>query len=443
MKIFFSVLFFSTITLHADEPSMIFSQKIFELQKNSEHLLTKVDIAHTKSSKNIITQVLTDSQNKIPKEFAYSDFFKKSVNFWFHVYTQYDQSEVLIHDKGNPGLVYTTLNFDFLHKIYPDDFDRVKVQNHLAGVKLLQIKNDLEKIAAGKNITNKSLKKTLIDYFGKIPKKKTLLTLSEELRTQTGLRDHIQLAVNNLEGYQLIFNKLTKDFSLPSEIVALSILESRFNPDAVSIVDAKGIWQIMPYIGAILFPKDKNIQYEKSIPISTLGAFEILRQNYRFFKNWGLALTAYNSGIQRVRKQLKNVPKNQQSLEGLIKFNKSDSLGFAAFNFYTEFLALVHTVEYSNLIFSKHKFDHHSNLYFYFTNCSLKPKSFFKAFDKPELVEDLNQHLELELEYPRGIIIASHVPLTKKRYTLIPPDIYRFTRVSDFKKKIKLKPCRN
>ena len=199
----------------------------------------------------------------------------------------------------------------------------------------------------------------------------------------------------------------------------------------------------MPYIGAILFPKDKNIQYEKSIPISTLGAFEILRQNYRFFKNWGLALTAYNSGIQRVRKQLKNVPKNQQSLEGLIKFNKSDSLGFAAFNFYTEFLALVHTVEYSNLIFSKHKFDHHSNLYFYFTNCSLKPKSFFKAFDKPELVEDLNQHLELELEYPRGIIIASHVPLTKKRYTLIPPDIYRFTRVSDFKKKIKLKPCRN
>ncbi len=91
---------------------------------------------------------------------------------------------------------------------------------------------------------------------------------------------------------------------LPPQPVWLAEVESSFDPAAVSPSGAAGLYQLMPAtakgLGLELRPRDERFDPEKSAGASA----RYLRYLYGRFKDWPLALAAYNCGDGRLQSAL-------------------------------------------------------------------------------------------------------------------------------------------
>jgi membrane-bound lytic murein transglycosylase D len=97
--------------------------------------------------------------------------------------------------------------------------------------------------------------------------------------------------------------------NMPTELALLPIIESAFNPQALSTANAVGIWQFMPGTG-----RDFNLQQNmfkderRGVLASTDAALTYLQRLYSMFGDWQLTLAAYNWGEGNVQRAIK---KNQ------------------------------------------------------------------------------------------------------------------------------------
>ena len=84
---------------------------------------------------------------------------------------------------------------------------------------------------------------------------------------------------------------------MPTELALLPLVESAYNPRAVSPAQAAGMWQFIPSTG-----KRFNLQQDwwrddrRDVLASTTAALDYLQTLYTMFGDWQLALAAYNWG---------------------------------------------------------------------------------------------------------------------------------------------------
>lgn len=92
---------------------------------------------------------------------------------------------------------------------------------------------------------------------------------------------------------------------IPAQLVWVAEVESSFDARARSPVGAAGLFQLMPdtakRFGLSLWPRDERYQPDPSARASAL----YLKSLYDKFKDWRLALAAYNSGEGTVQRLLK------------------------------------------------------------------------------------------------------------------------------------------
>jgi membrane-bound lytic murein transglycosylase D len=106
--------------------------------------------------------------------------------------------------------------------------------------------------------------------------------------------------------YFPLFEEVFDREEVPLEIKYLAVVESALRPTAKSAAGAKGLWQFM-------FSTAKHYNLEVSSYVderfdpqrSTTAAAKYLKKLYSIFKDWDLALAAYNAGPGNVTKAIR------------------------------------------------------------------------------------------------------------------------------------------
>lgn len=146
------------------------------------------------------------------------------------------------------------------------------------------------------------------DLWERTRKNFSILDLDNELVRQqeqwyASRPDYIQRMVERSRKYLFHIVEELERRGMPSELALLPYIESAFNPQAVSVAKAAGIWQFMPATGKGFDLKQNAFRDDRrDVLASTRAALDYLQSLYNMFGDWHLALAAYNWGQGNVKK---------------------------------------------------------------------------------------------------------------------------------------------
>jgi membrane-bound lytic murein transglycosylase D len=120
-----------------------------------------------------------------------------------------------------------------------------------------------------------------------------------------GQRDTMKHYLANASEHLPAVMATTREHGLPTDIAYLVMLESGANPEARSPANALGMWQFMPATARSYGLRVDSWVDERLDPQkSTRAAMAYLKDLYGMFGCWRLALSAYNSGENKLNKVL-------------------------------------------------------------------------------------------------------------------------------------------
>jgi membrane-bound lytic murein transglycosylase D len=111
----------------------------------------------------------------------------------------------------------------------------------------------------------------------------------------------------SLSAYYLpIIEGIFDMYDLPKELKAMAMIESAFNPKAVSRARARGMWQFMHYTARLYDLDMTSFVDERYDPYKSChAAAKYLKDSYNIFGDWSLAIASYNCGAGNVLKAIR------------------------------------------------------------------------------------------------------------------------------------------
>jgi membrane-bound lytic murein transglycosylase D len=101
----------------------------------------------------------------------------------------------------------------------------------------------------------------------------------------------------------IIQDVFSNNRDIPEELSLLPLIESSFDPNAVSESRAMGLWQFIRTTASTLgLTHNHWIDERRNVKKSTEAAVDHLRNLYGIFHSWGLVLAAYNGGAGYIKR---------------------------------------------------------------------------------------------------------------------------------------------
>ena len=165
---------------------------------------------------------------------------------------------------------------------------------------------DMDSVYFTSNVSDAVLKDRLenLNSFITLPYNETvrnyMVLYSEKMPTKMG----------NILGlcqyYMPIFEETFSKYDLPDELKYVAIIESALNPIAVSRAGAKGMWQFMTKTAKSYGLEINSYVDERFDPFkSSDAAARYLKDSYKLFGDWNLAISSYNCGPGNVNKAIR------------------------------------------------------------------------------------------------------------------------------------------
>jgi membrane-bound lytic murein transglycosylase D len=118
-------------------------------------------------------------------------------------------------------------------------------------------------------------------------------------------RDTMKQYLARAEEYLPMVQEICREHGVPEDMAYLFILESGANPEARSPANALGMWQFMPATARNYGLRvDSHVDERLDPSKSTEAAMLYLKDLYGMFGCWRLALSAYNSGENKLNRVL-------------------------------------------------------------------------------------------------------------------------------------------
>lgn len=211
------------------------------------------------------------------------------INFWIKVSTKYTSKQGLLHNR------YTMQEYSSLNT------------------------NKKQEIRILKKQISKSKK---IKY--------------EDIRFQRGFKDKFTEGLKKSIIFKQSIESILSNANLNKDLFFLTLTESAFNPFALSKQGALGVWQITKTCWQDFLPQEQA--FLRVDPIySTFVASDFLKKSLDTFRDYSLAITAYNYGIDPLSNAIATL--KTKNIKIISKVFEDKNLGFAVKNFYASFLA--------------------------------------------------------------------------------------------------------
>ena len=279
---------------------------------------------------------------QITGRFAVPDNLRPVVDFWKRVYTGIYSFQAIVHDNRDVNLVYAIIDLRDEKGGAKGDYDSVTraAKNVLKRYKshmkyLLKSKYD-----PGKLTGEKRRLFNIISQNGGLRKFKGA---DDRMRIQRGLRDSFRSSIIRSGRYLEHYRKIFRDNNLPEELTLLPHLESSFQFNASSYAGAVGIWQLTKSASNRIIHVNSAVDERIDPWRSAEAAARIFKDNYRRLKNWPLTVTAYNQGVNAMRRAVKQV--GSKGIDKVVGQYRSRNFGFAGRNFYCAFVATLEVVQ--------------------------------------------------------------------------------------------------
>jgi len=261
--------------------------------------------------------------------FPLYDSVRPNVSFWEKIYTEYSTTQGVIHDKKNLAIIYEVIELKDRNRHGSRKINKARIEK----VKK-KYKRILAKLAQGE-APNGPEEQRVAALFGTDAKPADFRSAIRNLRCQVGQNDPFRKGIIRSGAYLAEMKQIFRDSGLPEDLVYLPHVESSFNPNAYSKFGAAGMWQFTRSTGKSFMTVSYAIDERRDPILSTRAAARLLKRNYKKFRSWPMAITAYNHGVAG----LLRAKRRKGNYETIFKEYRSRIFKFASRNFYSEFLA--------------------------------------------------------------------------------------------------------
>jgi membrane-bound lytic murein transglycosylase D len=276
--------------------------------------------------------------------------------FWIKIFTQYNTNEYVIHDSRNMSIIYEVVTWGALDESKMDE-PQTREQKQFFKEKIKYYKRILGDLAAVYPDTNKLNKEQQRVYrlLTAFDSKNDFYDAMHRIRIQKGQKNRFRQGLEISGRYMPFLKRIFNKYNLPEELTLMPHVESSFNYKAYSSAGAAGIWQFTRGTGKRYLKISYEVDERLDPIMATEAAARLLKQNYEALGTWPLAITAYNHGLQGMKRAVKKL--KTKNLNTIIKKYKSRYFKFASRNFYCEFVAVVHIVQNYELYFEAVEFE--------------------------------------------------------------------------------------